>query len=78
MKTNIADILKAKRAQLKLSQADVAVMSGIDRSQYSGYEAELREPTLASLVKLSRVLMFNIYDISIRGEETVFLSRGGM
>ena len=52
----IADRLKRRRKELKLSQDDVAKKLGITRQGYSHYETGRNEPDNETLIKLSEIL----------------------
>lgn len=58
MKLEVAfgQILKEYRAKLKISQEALALECGLDRTFISALERGLRQPSLKSLFKISRVL----------------------
>lgn len=58
--TNIAKNLKKLRAAKKLSQGQVSIKTGITRSSYSGYENNIAEPNLCTVIKLAQ-----FYDTTI-------------
>ena len=51
---NLPKNLKKLRAKRKLSQFLVAKRNGLTRSTYSGYENGVAEPSLRTLIKLSK------------------------
>lgn len=51
-----ASNLRRLREDLKLSQEEVAHRSGLDRTYISGCERGVRNPTLASVEKISAAL----------------------
>ena len=52
----IGDRLKARAAELGLSGAEVARRSGLTTTRYGHYLRDIREPDLATLVRICRVL----------------------
>ena len=58
MKLEVAfgQVLKEYRAKLKISQEALALECGLDRTFISALERGLRQPSLKSLFKISRVL----------------------
>jgi transcriptional regulator with XRE-family HTH domain len=49
-------VLREERKRLKLSQEQLALHAEVDRTFVSQIERGVRQPTLTTLVKLSRVL----------------------
>lgn len=62
------DVLEALRREQKLSQAELAFRSGLDRTYISLLERELRNPTLDTLFRLSRTLGIKPEDFVARIE----------
>lgn len=52
----IGDRLKARAAELGLSGAEVARRAGLTATRYGHYLQDIREPDLATLVRICRVL----------------------
>ena len=52
----IGDRLKARAAELGLSGAEVARRAGLTATRYGHYIQDIREPDLATLVRICRVL----------------------
>ncbi len=52
----IGDRLKARAAELGLSGAEVARRAGLTTTRYGHYLQDIREPDLATLVRICRVL----------------------
>lgn len=52
----IGDRLKARAAELGLSGAEVARRAGLTATRYGHYLQDIREPDLATLVRVCRVL----------------------
>lgn len=50
------NVLKELRAKADISQEQLALQSGLDRTHVSKMERGLRQPTLASIVQLSDTL----------------------
>ena len=48
--------LKARAAQLGISNAEAARLCGLDERRYANYANDQREPDLVTLVKIARVL----------------------
>lgn len=48
--------LRKMRLELGLSQSDMAVQLGVDRSTYVRYETGLRTPPLGMAFKIARIL----------------------
>lgn len=67
----LAQRLRVRRAKVGLTQEQVALRAGISRNQYQLYEAALSDrakdtpanPTLVTLVELSRALNCNVVDL---------------
>lgn len=48
--------LRQRASEIGLSDAEVARRAGLDEGRYGNYVRDAREPDLATLVKISRVL----------------------
>lgn len=63
IKSRLAQNVKALRAELGLSQEQLALDSGIDRTYVSQLEREIINPSLLVLVKLSLRLGVDVVDL---------------
>ena len=61
-----ARTLRARRKQLKLSQAQVAVLAGKVQSQIARLESGLEDPRLSSIVQVSRSLRMELIAVPVR------------
>jgi transcriptional regulator with XRE-family HTH domain len=65
---NIADLIKARRAELGLTQADLAAQAGVDKRQIRRYEAGEVQPTLSVAAAIARTLGLSLDELA--GEPT--------
>jgi transcriptional regulator with XRE-family HTH domain len=68
-------VLREIRAEAGLSQLDVYVKFGIDRTQLSAIERGVQSPTLRTIVRLSRAFRVSPTEIMRRMENSRFYSR---
>lgn len=59
-KSRLAQNVKARRAELGLSQEQLALDAGVDRTYVSQLEREIINPSLLVLVKLSQRLAVDV------------------
>jgi transcriptional regulator with XRE-family HTH domain len=64
----MAEIIRRKRTELNLSQADLAAQVGVDRRQIRRYEAGQAQPALSVAKAIARALGISIDELA--GEET--------
>ena len=72
----LGERLKYLRETLELKQSDIAQILHVDRSTYSYYETGKTEPSLASMVLLSRFYKISL-DLMLRGLPEVEASAAG-
>ena len=63
--TLLADIVQSKRKSLKMTQAQLSELTGINRAQLSRLEQEDYCPLISQLEKLGDVLDFDIDDVFV-------------
>ena len=61
----LADIIQSKRKAMKLTQAQLSELTGINRAQLSRLEQEDYYPLIPQLEKLGDVLGFDIDDVFV-------------
>ncbi len=66
---NIGNNLKRIRKKAKLTQEDIAICFGKDRSTYTCWETGRSYPSLKNIIRLSKIFNVTIDDI-IFGDET--------
>jgi len=66
-----AAVLKDLRTQKKISQENLAFLSGLDRTYISLLERGKRQPTLTSLFSISKALDMTLVDLTTALEEKV-------
>ena len=76
----IGDRLKARAAELGLSGAEVARRAGLTATRYGHYLQDIREPDLATLVRICRVLglrpdVLLAYDQAASGSDALLARR---
>jgi transcriptional regulator with XRE-family HTH domain len=70
-------VLREIRETARLSQLDVYVKFGIDRTQLSAIERGVQSPTLRTIVRLSRAFRISPAEMMCRMEGSRFYSRHG-
>jgi transcriptional regulator with XRE-family HTH domain len=65
---DMPEIIKTRRAELGLSQADLAVEAGVDKRQIRRYEAGETQPTLSVAAAIARALGLSLDELA--GEVT--------
>jgi len=70
----LPDVLKEKRREAKLTQAELAKKIGVSRSSVYAFEAGTREPSNETLVKISNVLGCSV-DYLLTGHSGLVLKR---
>lgn len=63
MKNSFGSNLKSLRAENKLSQAELAEMTGVTQQCISEWEKSNMEPTLSNLWTLSDIFEISIYEL---------------
>lgn len=66
-----ATVLKDVRTQKKISQENLAFLSGLDRTYISLLERGKRQPTLTSLFSISKALDMTLVELITALEEKV-------
>lgn len=66
-----AAVLKDLRTQKKISQENLAFLSGLDRTYISLLERGKRQPTLTSLFSISKALDMTLVDLTTALEEKI-------
>lgn len=79
----IGDRLKTRAAELGLSGAEVARRAGLTATRYGHYLQDIREPDLATLVRICRVLglrpdVLLAYDQSASASDTLLAKRAAV
>ena len=79
----IGDRLKARAAELGLSGAEVARRAGLTATRYGHYLQDIREPDLATLVRICRVLglrpdVLLAYDRADPGSDALLAKRAAV
>jgi transcriptional regulator with XRE-family HTH domain len=79
----IGDRLKARAAELGLSGAEVARRAGLTATRYGHYLQDIREPDLATLVRICRVLglrpdVLLAYDQAAPGSDALSAKRAAV
>ncbi len=64
----LGERLKAAREAAGLTQVQAADRSGVSRTNISGFEAEVKTPTLGTLYKLAAAYGVNVCDLLPGGE----------
>lgn len=55
--------IKSLRLEKKISQTEIAYRCGFDKSNYNTIESGKRNPTILSLLKISKALDINVIDL---------------
>lgn len=66
-----ATVLKDLRTQKKISQENLAFLSGLDRTYISLLERGKRQPTLTSLFSISKALDITLVEFTTALEEKI-------
>lgn len=66
-----ATVLKDLRTQKKISQENLAFLSGLDRTYISLLERGKRQPTLTSLFSISKALDMTLVELTTALEEKI-------
>jgi transcriptional regulator with XRE-family HTH domain len=66
-----ATVLKDLRTQKKISQENLAFLSGLDRTYISLLERGKRQPTLTSLFSISKALDMTLVELTIALERKI-------
>ena len=79
----IGDRLRARAAELGLSGAEVARRAGLTATRYGHYLQDIREPDLATLVRVCRVLglrpdVLLAYDQAAPGSDALLAKRAAV
>ena len=79
----IGDRLRARAAELGLSGAEVARRAGLTATRYGHYLQDIREPDLATLVRICRVLglrpdVLLAYDQASSGSDALLARRAAV
>ena len=61
---NIDELIKARRAELGLTQADLASQAGVDKRQIRRYEAGEVQPTLSVAAAIARALNLSLDELA--------------
>lgn len=61
---DMPEIMRSRRAQLGLSQADLAVAAGVDRRQIRRYEAGEQQPALNVAVAIAQALQISVSELA--------------
>lgn len=69
MKINI-EKLRVRRAELHMTQADVAEAAGTSQNHYSNIENGLRMPKLAIAANLAKALKLDLLDLLVDDEDS--------
>src|SRR6478735_1441424 len=60
----MADVLRQRRAELGMSQADLAAAAGVDKRQIRRYEAGEQQPVLSVAVAIANALKISVGDLA--------------
>ncbi|WP_395044363.1 helix-turn-helix domain-containing protein [Flavobacterium sp.] len=60
---NLGKRIKYIRLQKKISQTEIAYRCGFDKSNYNTIESGKRNPTIISLIKISKALNISIKEL---------------
>lgn len=60
----MAEVLKRRRAELGMSQADLATAAGVDKRQIRRYEAGEQQPVLSVAVAIAEVLKISVGELA--------------
>src|SRR5436305_10123775 len=60
----MAEVLRRRRAELGISQAELAAAAGVDRRQIRRYEAGEQQPSLAVAVAIARALEISVGELA--------------
>lgn len=71
----MSDVIKTRRAELRMSQAELAAQAGIDVRQIRRYEAGETQPTLSVASSIARVLGISLDELA--GEATKRINLAG-
>jgi DNA-binding XRE family transcriptional regulator len=71
---NMAEIMRSRRNELGLSQADLAIQAGVDRRQIRRYEAGETQPTLSVASALARALGISLDELAGEAGKRIDLS----
>jgi transcriptional regulator with XRE-family HTH domain len=73
---SLGDHLRKRRLDMRMSQAFVAELLGVDKSAIVGWEANRRQPYFKSISKIIQFLGYNPYgDAKSPGERIIILRR---
>src|SRR5262245_37816573 len=61
---NIAELIKSRRAELGLTQAELAAQAGVDKRQIRRYEAGEVQPTLSVAAAIARALNLSLDELA--------------
>jgi len=71
----LGSVLREIREQAGLSQLDVYVKFGMDRTQLSAIERGVQSPTLRTIVRFSRAYRVSLTELMRRTEKSRFYHR---
>src|SRR6266516_4588393 len=60
----LADVLRQRRADLGMSQADLAELAGVDKRQIRRYEAGEQQPVLSVAVSIANALKISVGELA--------------
>lgn len=72
---DVSDVIKTRRAELRMSQTELAAQAGIDVRQIRRYEAGETQPTLSVATSIARVLGISLDELA--GETTKRINLAG-
>lgn len=72
---DVSDVIKTRRTELRMSQAELAAQAGIDVRQIRRYEAGETQPTLSVAGSIARVLGISLDELA--GETTKRINLAG-
>lgn len=61
---SLGEVMRRRRAELGLSQADVAAAAGVDKRQVRRYEADEQQPVLSVAVALAAALRLDLGELA--------------
>jgi len=70
----MADVLRQRRAELGMSQADLAAAAGVDKRQIRRYEAGEQQPVLSVAVAIANALKISVGELAGISSHKVNLS----
>jgi transcriptional regulator with XRE-family HTH domain len=71
---DMADVLRQRRAELGMSQADLAAAAGVDKRQIRRYEAGEQQPVLSVAVAIANALKISVGELAGMPSHKVNLS----